>query len=618
MKRPQPDIGDILRDSYIASMGDCRKFKRLWGTEWVNGTEVMTRKQYYYPESKRSEEFEKLFRFLGTYEDIKDSKPEGIRHAWFYVNKNKNSESTAANSDFVVDNLNRMWWDPNDGEMPEDLTLTTAIVIDADVNTAKVSEAIDINAPKQVQMQAVIDNYELLWDTCIIRQEGVGVIHKGTVHDDALDIDVPDEDDLAPEDPWLSTVARYALLDDGIPCTIKNVEIGTSKKARSLVNTLVVTLEIPYKKFHVNTGMVERITKDLSSPLPRAMIDMAERAKQRRNNSFIVDNGYSTFHTVSSMAFNEEEDDLDPTLLTRDYLLWEDQGLLSQKYAKLWIKDGKKWYLKADVFDSPRDYGFSYSELRSYIFSSLDTGYKKKKGKWWQKVVAVIVFIVVAVITYFTYGATSAWMKAAAALVAAAFALSVLSLAFSAMGMESMALAFASVNKTVEPLVQIATIILIIVPIVGALQNAANQGVQAVVSSAAKAVIDNALKGIADIVAGNLTTSAALNMLTTMVKLYTIPQQAQLEKLAERNKDLKMEYEKFIEENSRESDTMQGFMRIYHKPATADWSWYASLYDLPYERGGGILSMGNIQKTTKQATRKADYGMPVFENFRLI
>lgn len=619
MKRPQPDIGDVLRTAFIGSLGGCRKFKRLWGTEWVNGTEVMTRKQYYYPDSKRLAGFEKLFKFLGVYEDVKDSKPKGVKHAWFYLNKNKgpldkdkSKAEPIVSETFIAENLNRMWWDSNDGERPENLTLTTTISIDADVNTAAVSDLIDLNATKPQQIQAIIDNYEELWSKCPIEQQGVGIINKGTVHDANLNVDVPDEDDLAPDDPWLATISRYALLDDGVPCTVKDLEIGLSQKARNKVNTLVVTIEIPYVAFNVTSPLVDRIAQDLIAPVALDQISMRYRNLQRINNIRSTGNDFATYNTLRAMAFNEVEDDLEEDVLTRDYLLWEDEGTQSATYENVWVKDGKTWYLKADVFDDPKAYGLTYKKLHTYVFSILDTGYKKKKAKWYKKVIAVVVFIIVAVITYLSAGAASPLLKAATAVVIASFAITLATLAFSIFGMESMATAFASVNRTIEPLVMVASIILI-VDFINSAKKAAGQALKGV----AKSLVDTLVKGITDLASGTISVQAA-KVLEQAIELYTLPQQIQLKKLAERNKDLKAEYDKFVEENSRESDVLQGFMRVYASPATGDWSWYSQQYDMPYERGGGIMAMGNIQRTTKQALRKADYDMPVFENIRLI
>lgn len=626
MKRPQPDIGDVLRTAFIGSLGGCRKFKRLWGTEWVNGTEVMTRKQYYYPDSKRLAGFEKLFKFLGVYEDVKDSKPKGVKHAWFYLNKNKgpldkdkSKAEPIVSETFIAENLNRMWWDSNDGERPENLTLTTTISIDADVNTAAVSDLIDLNATKPQQIQAIIDNYEELWSKCPIEQQGVGIINKGTVHDANLNVDVPDEDDLAPDDPWLATISRYALLDDGVPCTVKDLEIGLSQKARNKVNTLVVTIEIPYAAFNVTSPLVDRIAQDLVAPVALDQISMRYRNLQRMNNVRSIGNGFATYNTLRAMAFNEVEDDLEEDVLTRDYLLWEDEGTQAATYESVWVKDGKKWYLKADVFDDPKAYGLTYKKLHTYVFSILDTGYKKKKAKWYKKVIAVVVFIIVAVFTYnaaLAAGA-SALVAAATAVVIASFAITLATLAFSIFGMESMATAFASVNRAIEPLVMVASIILIVNSVVNFAKKAAEQGIGEALKAVASNIIDDLTKGLADLASGTISVQAA-KVLEQAIELYTLPQQIQLEKLAERNKDLKAEYDKFMEENSRESDVLQGFMRVYSSPATGDWSWYSGLYDMPYERGGGIMAMGNIQRTTKQALRKADYDMPVFENIRLI
>lgn len=65
---------------------------------------------------------------------------------------------------------------------------------------------------------------------------------------------------------------------------------------------------------------------------------------------------------------------------------------------------------------------------------------------------------------------------------------------------------------------------------------------------------------------------------------------------------------------NQERDALKGFMKIYSKPATADQSVYASLFDSPYERGGGPLALGNIQRTTKQALRKGIYEDSIFND----
>ena len=69
---------------------------------------------------------------------------------------------------------------------------------------------------------------------------------------------------------------------------------------------------------------------------------------------------------------------------------------------------------------------------------------------------------------------------------------------------------------------------------------------------------------------------------------------------------------------SRNSDLLRALTRMYSKPATADWSMYAGLYDAPYEHGGGTLALGNIQKTTRQALRRGVYDDSAFDNILVV
>ena len=54
--------------------------------------------------------------------------------------------------------------------------------------------------------------------------------------------------------------------------------------------------------------------------------------------------------------------------------------------------------------------------------------------------------------------------------------------------------------------------------------------------------------------------------------------------------------------------------RVSNLPGIVDKSIYAELYDMPYGPGGGDLALGNIQRTTIQALRKAKYGNEVEKN----
>ena len=171
MKRPQPDLNARLVDTFIAKTGANRKLKRLWGTTTVQGTEVLHARRHYHKEADRPANYERLFKFLKVYDDIKDYEGEGIKSAWFTLNKSNGPENLNTAPSYVVDNLNRMWWDTNDGVMPENLTLTTSVVISENFNNKSTLSGIDWTTSKEDIADYVLNNYEALWDAKKIIQD---------------------------------------------------------------------------------------------------------------------------------------------------------------------------------------------------------------------------------------------------------------------------------------------------------------------------------------------------------------------------------------------------------------------------------------------------------------
>lgn len=600
-------------------MGSARKFKRLWGTTYVGGVEVLRNRQYYYPSSSRSSNFEKLFKYLGAYEDVTSSSPKGITSAWIYLNKNKGSSlPIAAGGDlvstynlFVSENLTTLWWDFADGPMPENLTLTTSIVIEAEINTSRTTtvtttDLLSPSWPTEQLITAIENNYETLWNTCRISQQGVGIINKGTFTDEVANVELPDNDDLSPDDPWLAALARHALRDNGVTCTIKDVEIGYGKTMDGRrYPTYVLDIEIPYTTFDSDSPIVNAITADITntySSVTRAVLSYP--------------NGYWTKQEITAMDSSDLQED--PSLITRPYFLWETAAVEDDpRFSGIWINSGGTWYIKADVIDNPRNYGVTYKDLYGYLVSLIDSGYQKKKVKWWKKALAVVIFVVSVVLLQPQVGY-------AAAIVLASVILTLLTLVFALAGMDDWAQAFAAANKMIEPLVMIASIYLVVTGMNAAYDAAKKSAEQAgksmaeqLISDLADDIVKGIVEGATDLFAGNLT-QASVSFMSKAVKLLTLPSQLKLKELQERNKDLAAEYDQLMQEMSRESDVLRGFARVYAKPATADWSMYAATFDHPYERGGGHLTLGNVQRTTKQALRKADYRDPAFENILVV
>lgn len=517
--------------------------------------------------------------------------------------------------DFVASNLNRLWWDPADGAIPNNLTLTTSIVVGAKLQDTSISSLTKVetspllpsNGTDSYLKSVVASEYQTLWDTCSITQEGVGIINKGSIEDTVNKVTLPDEDDLTPDDPWLSTLARYALLSNDLTCTVKNHSVGSSKFKNRYYRTNIFDIEIAYKEFTTNDDIVQLIAADLHRTY---------RTLSYSNANLSYPNGYLTKYAITSMDFSDLEDD--PDLVTRSYRLYENESSLPGNLDNIWINLNNTWYIKADAFTNPRAYGTTHKELYSYVISAIDSGYQKKKEKWWKKALAITIAVIVI---YFVpggaaivKGAFSSLAGFALFVTAVSLTLTLLTLAFTVLGYADMASAFAAANKAIEPLALLASIYMIYTQFAKkAAEQGAKEAAKDYLENFVQNFTDDIIQGAKDVFAGKVT-ELSLNFTTKALQLVNLGASLRLEQIKDRNKDLKAEYEKAMEEATQENDILAGFARIYGKPATADWSMYAEQFDLPYERGGGPLHIGNIQRTTKQALRKADYSDPVFDN----
>jgi hypothetical protein len=641
MKRPQPDIGDRLRQDFLQNVTTVKKLLRLWGTTTVDGVEVLNPRRYYHPVGDRPANYEKLFKYLGAYEDIEqnfDSK--GLEAAWLYFNKNKTAKLPvdAGGNDlysnyttFVRDNLNKVWWDPADGAMPAGLTLTTAVVIQPSEEMAarnpfsvKIEDLIAQDLTDAALIAAIETNFSDLWQTSRITQQGLGVINKGSLVDAFTGAAVPDEDDLSPNDPWMASLARYAVGDSQVSTTIIDAAVGLNigrkfgiaPESNVLANTVAITIEIDYYNFLSSSTLVGNVAQDLYSVIAAATAKdtLGERRGRAPSKRGTIDNSVITRQSILQMDASDLNNDI--TVLTRPYLLWDTaSSSINTNYDSIWHTD----LLKADAIRNPRNYGIKYSDLSDYLLSIVEADVRKEKVPFWKKAVAFIIFVIAFVYSG-GLGAKGA-VALAKAVLFASMVLSIITLVLSVAGATEWATAFAATSKALEPLVHIATIIMIIDVTTRAAETikkeakdkALTEVLVDMIKDEAKGMIDDIVEGATKLFTAPLS-GASVNFATKLLDLVNMANNNRLSSIQSRNNDLKAEYDKLVAEGYQENDMLQGFMNVYARPATADWSMYAAQFDVPYERGGGPLALGNIQKTTKQALRKGDYDDPIFAN----
>ena len=612
MKRVRPDIGETIFKEYIGNLKSVRKISRLWGSEVIDEIEVLTHRQYYHTVELRSPTFESLFKFLSAYDDVTSANYKGVDSAWLYFNKNKKADlPEEEKSGFIASNLNKIY-DNGVENAPENFFLTTSIIIEtenpqlSEEDSIIASTLISESMTKEEIKTSIEQNYDQIWELLPIKHEDTVVINKGSNFDQTNKIEVQNEDVLDSNDIWGNVLARNAI-KSGVPFEITNISKGISQglsntsTGSSIKSTVVVDLKIPY----LEALETSNITNDIKNYL-------------NTDDSNLSLNSLYTKNTIKKLQTPDIP--LQDSTVARNYDFWENSATsVEAKFESIWVNTSKGWCIRYDAVRFPQNYNIKLVDMNNYILSIIDSDYKKKKVPWYKKAIAVILFVVAIVLIVKSGGKSLKLLTVAKAIIGASLILTVLTLALSAVGLNEWASAFAEASKIVDPLVTIASIIVLVDLASSFADKVAEQGLTAIGDTAkdfAQDLVDEIMQGATDLLSGTVS-SASIKFTSTIINMYTMPDKNKLKSLNSKNKDLKAEYDKLSEELDQERDALRGFMNIYAKPATADWSIYATQFDMPYEAGGGMLSTGNIQRTTKQALRKAEYNEPIFDNIRI-
>lgn len=577
MKQVTPNLTDVLTTQYISNLGKLRKFARYWGKTTIDGVEVFLPKKHYYPQMDDS--VVKLSKMLGVYNDIK-VKPEGIRSAWFYFNADKAKDSNVHwDRTVLVNNFNRAF--------KKDLECTVIIGPRVDKKTQKPADITSSILDQTAIINEIKSKYNALWDAG----------HTFSTSEN---------------DPYLSLLATYVLRTDDIPYEVVTVEKTVSTTYRPTVNAMDrvvksdqvpawrVRLLIPLVEITSGMDLLDELIADGNATTVNAMtLIMRERLKSAATPA------------TSDDGNNENKpDELYEALPVTTGEFWHTALTAGEEY------DVFHKYLKTSILTTP---SLNNAETLHYILSCVDTGYRKKKRKWYEVVIAIIIVVVAvwfagpagltAASSLGLSGAVLTVVAVSVTLTVASMYVSLAALALSHMGAENIASALAQHLKTLAPLTRIASVITALVSIFTVIQ----RGIEQAVAEAAKEGVKNTLKSVISSVAGvlleniagltklsNMTMSHITKMLTFSFNIY--------KNLS--NRDLQREINNYrreiatlaeVDEKAKTSDLVRELMSSYPNPLSNDWSYYAELYDRPYEWWATPYHTGNIQATTVNA-----------------
>lgn len=582
MKQVFPNITGIVTQEYIHSLNRLRRLRRYWGTTTINGVEVFVERNYFYP--SMSEQFTKFAKFTGIYKDL-TAEQEGIRDAWLYLNPSKAPTIPEdVNITYVAQNLQtalkRLM------EIGGGITIT----IGAKVESKDKITAVDFTSPLSDQAALIQEVQDKIMGLYV----------------DNYTIEVNDNDD-----PYITALVAYALVYPSGICTITSVaETLSYLDEKVVLSGGTVTDKLSTYKSYVVALQFNNTTIDDSSPIALAVrkaitgklnnVDKQISLEVRSNIATVYRDLQSTpdniWLKVPDSSYQVEVSAYDES--TGNYVTTY-ETVVSYKY-----------YLKASFFS---DKNFDKEFRIKYFSECIDTGYRKKKIKWYQKALAFILIVVAVILAAPTGGAsiTTAW--AAVAYIATIITVASLYIALTAyalhlLGESNVAGAMGQFLKTIEPLVWIAGVYLLVYAITQkAMQEMAKRELarQTAGETAKNTLVDMTVSIVQStveqvtgvVVNTNMTTQHWLKLLSFTFDTYTQWENRNLEKDIdnERNELAKLEE---AQVHAQTSDILKQLAISQPQLLSRDSSVYAEKYDRPYEWWSSPYHTGNIQATT--------------------
>lgn len=539
MKEPQIDIFTTSVQQFLNQVGWKRKFLRYWGTEMLDGVEVLKEKHYYYPSIAN----EKLFRHLNMYNQVKSASMSGIDSAWIYLNANK-------------------------GDLPD---LTNELLV----------QDLDFNVDSGIYTLNISPNV-------VVKQ----VIFKGVTEIvDTLDImsDSYKNEDGSIKVEELSTYIRAnyeAILDNYIVEAAEESEIVNLVTMFVLTGSEAFTAEIvnityTYGESSTTTGGILLIPA-ISIELKITNVNVVDA------NDSIIDNiiAYKNKKLAEAKAQELERSNAIAAInavLNRDTTVTND----------IWYKSR----LRASMFESST---LKSKDCIQLIKGALDTGYAKKKVPWYKKILGILVFVVVFWISGGT--AATSFTAFATAFGTATLAVSLLSAAMAAWGDEVGAGAVGKFAQGVSKIGTFLAIAAVVSNVANAISTALKEAGKGSLLSVLKTKITTYIKDTFRRYTSELTLNNAIDLTNRVFGLYSNNKLESLEsKLKEKSNLLQKQEEEMRGENIEETQRLYNLSLMFSKVYTENIKQDTGRFEIDYlyeptryPGQKGTMHIGNI------------------------
>lgn len=331
------DMFETYKGLFMASKRLKNRFKKYWGTTIVDGVEVFNKRLVVWPGTDSNKNVVKILKMFGMYANIKKAKFSGITSYYLWLNPAKMDDYSSISKDIVVNHLNDLI--PNESF---EYTLNYTDPDDPKKFNGWASE--DIGS-------WLLSNYATLRTSNYMECRGSTHVAEAVGYYIPLDV----------SGNFSNTV---------VSATITPIAYATSKGLTAYRSGVSVTFA---------AKQVSPLQAD------DTIVDMMlnETDPNRKNK----------ISTVFGLDADTDDDNI---------AVWLDGGragifrnltsIGTGKTDELWYKG----YLRAAILDSNYVDRDMFADI---LVGAMDTGYTKKKTKWWKKLLSLVVVVIAVILS---------------------------------------------------------------------------------------------------------------------------------------------------------------------------------------------------------------------------
>ena len=338
------DLFETLKGEFIASLKYKNRFKKYWGTEFIDGIEVLKKQFTVYPNTG-SDRVQKLLKLLGSRSSINSANFEGIESYYFFLNPSKSDTMDDENIDqALAAKINN--YVGVDGKVESYLVFT----IEKDPNYFK-----------GFTNQQIINYITNDYDTNYNLLSGLASGKK-----------ISDE-----------TIGGYLLFDNGqhFNTTITNATVSAYKT---------------FTRVESESGSVKYISKFITQIAIEIKAIQTSYVTSTSNIVIQMKNEQKELNRTGLQMFLESTENE----IIQDGEQYSFRKVRAEKTDYIWYKGQFRVSFLEDKLFKNRD------KLK-ILLSSVDTGYVKKKVKWYKKALGFILIVIAVVIAVFSVGTSA-------------------------------------------------------------------------------------------------------------------------------------------------------------------------------------------------------------------